>query len=44
MVPAPGDNKIYKNWVSIRIFKGLTLLIICQYLGDIGGKDSIKGN
>ena len=44
MAPTPGDNKIYKNWVSIGIFKGFTFFIIYQYLGDINGKDGIKGN
>ena len=44
MAPAPGDNKVYKNKVSIRIFKGLTLFIIYQYFGDISGEDGTKGN
>ena len=44
MVPAPGDDKIYKNRVSMGVFKGLALLIIRQCLGDIGKEDGIKGN
>ena len=43
-MPAPGDNKVYKNWVSMGIFKGLTLLIIRQCLGDINKENGIKGN
>ena len=44
MAPAPGDNKIYGNRVSIGVFKGLTLFVIRRYLGDISGEDSAKGN
>ena len=44
MAPAPGDNRVYKNWVFIGVFKGLALFIIRQYLGDIGGEDGAKGN
>ena len=44
MVPTPGDDRVYGNKVFMGIFKGFTLFIIRQYLGDIGGKDSVKGN
>ena len=44
MVPTPGDNKVYRNWVSMGVFEGLALLIIYQCLGDIGGEDGVKGN
>ena len=44
MAPAPGDNKVYGNWVSMGVFKGLALLIIRRCLGDISGEDGVKGN
>ena len=44
MAPAPGDNKVYGNWVSMGVFKGLTLLVIRRYLGDISREDRAKGN
>ena len=44
MAPAPGDDRVYKNWVSIGVFKGLALLIIRRHLGDIGGENNVKGN
>ena len=44
VAPAPGDDKVYGNRVFIGIFKGLTLFIVRRCLGDIGGKDGVKGN
>ena len=44
MVPAPRNNQIYKNKVSIKINKGFTLLIIRQYLGNIMKEYSTKSN
>ena len=44
MAPTPGDDKIYRNRIFMGIFKGFTLFIICQYFGNIGGEDGIKGN
>ena len=44
MAPAPGDNKIYGNWVSMRVGEGLTPFIIRQCFGNINRKDDIKGN
>ena len=44
MAPAPGDNKVYGNWVFIGVFKGFTFFIIRRYFGDIGGENGVKGN
>ena len=44
MAPAPGDNRVYRNWVSMEIFKGFTFFIIRRYLGDISKEDGAKGN
>ena len=44
MAPAPGDNKVYGNWVFMGVFEGLAFLIIRRYFGDIGGEDCAKGN
>ena len=44
MVPAPGDDKVYRNWVFMGVFKGLIFFIIRRYFGDIGGKDGVEGN
>ena len=44
MVPAPGDDKVYKNWVFIGVFKGFAFFIIRRRFGDIGKEDGVKGN
>ena len=44
MAPAPGDDKVYGNWVFMGVFKGLAFFIICRCFGNVGGEDGVEGN
>ena len=44
MAPTPGDDRIYRNWVFMRVGEGLTFFTIYRYFGDIGKEYSVNNN